>query len=321
MPRRKNSPSQAIRQAQSETKRIREHARKLLRRANTDLKGYRKQLAVLRKQGIVSKRINPKSHKPTRYMVSKLKKFKPVALGHEIALPAKSLSTHRLREYINKGLARLEGNFILRPKTATKQKLKVEKGHIVSTTSVEKGKYETVLLPAHLDDMHDVVKWLEDHKEQLMDVKGPRDQFGFQLSGHNSKRGFPNIRELVNYIMRYDGTDPNKRGNIFNGHSKSIKQEFVIYRFRPARGSGNKPDVSPYYGTKRYSKRKSENRREKEQSRLYKIERQRERKARQRMAESKSEYDARIARQREYDRSKANERKEKRIYDRYFKKG
>lgn len=319
MPRKQNAARSALRQAQIDVKQIRIRARKLLAAANTDLKGYRKQLRTLQKQGIISKRITPKRHKPTRYMVGKLKKFKPVALGHELAVPIKSLSTHRLREYVEKGLARVEGKFVLRPKTAAKQKLRVEKDHLISTTSLEKGDYETILFPARLEDMHDILNWLNEHNEQLMDIKGPRDQFGFQLQGYNSRRAFPNIKEMIAYLQQYDGTEPKYRGNIFNGHSKQVRQEFVAFRFRPSRSSGPRPDLEPYFGKKTPSKRKPENKREKEIARRYKLEQQRQRKARQRVLESNDERERRLEKQRNRDRARSNDRTEKRLEKRLMK--
>jgi hypothetical protein len=112
--------------------------------------------------------------------------------------------------------------------------------------------------------------------------------------------------------MKYDGTNPRK-GNIFRG--KGLIQEFVIFRFRPERGS-NKPDLEPYYGVKRYSRQKD--RKDERRGADYKREKERERKARQRMAEGKEQHEQRLEKQRRRDRAKANERREARMYKKAF---
>jgi hypothetical protein len=87
-----------------------------------------------------------------------------------------------------------------------------------------------------------------------MSLKDREGQLGFQLGGHNSRVGLANVKELIKYLQRYDGSDPRLRGNIFNGHSRQLVTEFVLIRFRPGRGEKVQPHMDPYYGVKRYSR-------------------------------------------------------------------
>jgi hypothetical protein len=304
----KDAASKAVRQVERQVRDIRARSKALLKSAQLDVRNYRKQLSTLKKQEVVSKRIDARTHQPTRYMLRKIKKFKGVALGHELAVPIDKMSMHRAREYTQKGIADRVGKFLIVPKTAAKQKADVYKGHIRTTTQLDRGEFAEIKYPARIEDMHDILEWLAENEETLNELKGPRDQFGFQLSGHNSRQGLANVRELIAYLMQYDGTNPKDRGNIFKG-KKSV-QEFVIFRFRPEKGK-NKPNLDPYYGTKRYTKLKD--RKDERRGANYKREKERERKARQRMSEGNKEHDARLEKQRQYDRARSNARREARM--------
>lgn len=312
MVKKKNAASIAVRQAERSVREIRARSKQLLKNAQLDVKQYRHQLSVLKQQGIVSKRIVASKHQPTRYMLKKLKQFKGVALGHELAVPISKLSMHRAREYTEKGMAERIGKFLTIPRTAVKQKADVYKGHIEVVTQLQRGEERVTKLPTYLEDMHDVLEWLKENEKMINESKGPNGQLGFQLQGRNSRRGFANVRELISYLTKYDGTEPKVRGNIFNGDSKEIRQEFIIIRFRPNKGGPMHPTMEPYYGSKKRSKY-AKDRKDQRRGENYRREKERERKARQRLAEDKETYQNRIEKQRKYDRANANARREKRM--------
>lgn len=313
MVKRKDAASIAVRQAQMSVKDIRARSRKLLRRAELNVKDYRKQLSTLKKQGVVSKRINAARHQPTRYMVSKLKKFKGVAVGHELAVPLKKMSIHRARQYTEKGIAQRIGNFLIVPKTAAKQRADVVKGRIQITTQLKRGQEVVLKFGTRLEDMHDVLKWLETNEQMVNEWKGPNGQLGFQIVGHNSRVGLANVKELIKYLQKYDGSDPRLRGNFFNGDSHVIVKEFIIIKFRPAKGGPTQPTMEPYFGVKRYSRGRGKDRKDKRHYDEHRRENARKRKASQRMSEDSAAHSDRIAKQRQYDRARANERREKRM--------
>lgn len=312
MVKKKDAASKAVRQAEKSVKDIRKRTKELLKRAELDVRQYRHQLSVLKTQGIISNKVQPRSHQPTRYMLNKLKKFKGVALGHELAVPIAKVSPHRARQYTEKGIASQIEKFLVVPKTAAKQKADVYKGHIRTTTELRRGQEEVIKFPARLDDMHDVLSWLAQNENTVNDLKGPKGQLGFQLAGHNSRVGLANVRELISYLQKYDGSDPRLRGNIFGKSSRQLVTEFVLIRFRPAKGA-NTPQMEPYYGVKRYSPGRKKDRKDERRNSEYRRENERKRKARQRMAESAEAYEARLEKQKNYDRARANDRREKRM--------
>jgi hypothetical protein len=308
----KSASAKAVRQVERSVRDIRARSKALLKSAQLDVREYRKQLATLKKQEIVSRRVDVRSHFPTRYMMNKIKKFKGVALGHELAVPISRISSHRARQYTEKGIASKIEKFLIVPKTAARQKADVYKGHIRTTTELNRGDEEVIKFPTTLDDMHDVVNWLRDNEQMINELKGGKGQLGFQLSGHNSRVGLANVRELISYLMKYDGSDPRLRGNIFSGSSKKLVTEFVLIRFRPGKGS-NVPQMEPYYGVKRYSKGREKDRKDQRRGEEYRREKEREKKARQRFAEDAETYENRLAKQRQRDRANANARREKRM--------
>jgi hypothetical protein len=58
--------------------------------------------------------------------------------------------------------------------------------------------------------MHDVLNWLAENEQMINELKGPKGQLGFN-SGHNSRVGLANVKELIKYLHKYDGSDPRLR--------------------------------------------------------------------------------------------------------------
>jgi hypothetical protein len=307
MPRKNNAARNAVRQAKSDYSKARQRAQKLLQKANLDLREYRKQLKTLQKQQVISKRIITKLHKPTRYMVGKLKKFKGVAVGHELAVPAKSLTPHRQRLYTERGLGQIIDKFFVLPKTAERQRADIHKDHVRVTTSLEFGEETVVKFPTRLEDLNDFLSWADRNADTLNSLKGPRDQFGFQIFGHNAKRGFPNMQELIRYLNNYSHILDNHRS------ARNAIQEFILIKFRPMRRGTMHPTLEPYYGSKKYSPKRKRDKKDIQRAAAYKRENERKRKARYRVEESKEEHAKRLERQREYDRSRSNHRREERM--------
>jgi hypothetical protein len=312
----KSAIDSALRQAKADVARINKQKQQLLKRANLDIRGYRKELSTLKKQGVVSARINAAQHNPTRYMVSKLKKFKGVASGRELAVPISKMSVHRAREYTEKGIAERVGKFLVVPKTAAKQKADIYKGNIRIRTGLANGEETVIKFPVSLHDLTDFIEWAEDHADILNIERGPSDQFGFQIFGHNAKRGFPNIQSLVNYLMRYDGSTDEYGTSRSNLQGTPLdRMDFVLMRFRPTKGRGDQvhPQLEPYYGKKKYSSKGKRGQGNKKYVEDYRRERNAQRVNKFRMSETKAERERRLEKQREYDRQRANERREERM--------
>lgn len=313
MPRRNNDAKAALSQARKSAANYSKKAKQLLKAAKLETKEYRKELAALKKQGIVSKYIDARTHKPTRYMLSKLRKYKDVATGHAMAIPSSKIPKERRDKYIAKGTARQQDKFLIVPKTAANQRADVVKGHLATYTKLGFGDERVIFLPYEAKDLNDIVKQLEDHESEINTLKEPNEQFGFQLFGHNAKRGFVDADDLFKYLTQNYShllSSPKQAQEAF--------KEFVLIRFRNRKGV---PEMEPYHGRKYYGK-KNERRDDTYYAGVLR-KRAAVRKARLREKETPKQHEERLNKQREYDRGRANDRREVRIHRRLFidKKG
>lgn len=314
MPRKKVVGSSNIRQVEIDIKAIRERAKRLLKNAQLDVREFRKELSNIKKAGIAYVKRDIRKQRPTRYAISKIKKFKGVAVGTEMAVPVKKLSPERLEELISSGRGKVTDRFFIRPKTAAKQRMDVYKDHIRTITDLGFGEEQIIYLRQDFFDMNEFLDWADAHSDELEKLKSKNDQFGFQIFGHNSAVGFPfmghkgdhKFHSLVAYLSTYTHLLQNPRS------SRAAIQEFVLIRFKRGRKSVG-PQMDPYHGKKLYSKKRKATERERREANLYRLENQRNRTARARINETKADKEKRLAKQREYDRKKANERREKRM--------
>ncbi len=303
MARKKDDLAKAVSQVRSNIKRIERNNKALLRNAQLKVREYRKELAALKKQGIVSKSINARSHKPTRYMLSKIRKFKDVATGNAMAIRADKIRNDIREKYIEKGTAKKVGDYLIVPKTTSKQRIGVVKGHLATYTPLGFGEERIIFLPFAAKNLNDIVTQLSNHESEINRLKERNEQFGFQLFGHNAKRGFVDANDLYKYLTENYShllTSPSKARQAF--------QEFVLIRFKHRKGM---PEIEPYRGTKYYGKkniRRDDPFYEKELRR-----RATERKKRLRKKETEAQKIKRLGNQRAYDRANANTRREKRM--------
>lgn len=314
MARKKGVGSSNIRQVEKTISEIKKRAARLLRNAQLDVREFRKELSALKKAGIAYRRVDIRKQRPTRYAISKIKKFKGVAVGTEMAVPAKKLSVHRQRELVETGRAKIIDGFVIRPKTAAKQRMDVYKDHIRTITELPYGEEQIIYLRQDFFDFNEFLDWADANSDKLEQLKGKNDQFGFQIFGHNSAIGFPfmghkgdhKFHSLVAYLNTYTHILQNPRS------SRAAIQEFVLIRFKRGRKNMG-PVMEPIHGKKLYSKKKKESRREKAIRQHYALEGQRNRANRYRLNQTKEEKEKRLAKQREYDKAHANERREKRM--------
>lgn len=57
-----------------------------IKRANADIRSYRKQVAALKRAGLISKKIDARSHRPTKYMIQQINAFPDVVAGRARAV-------------------------------------------------------------------------------------------------------------------------------------------------------------------------------------------------------------------------------------------
>jgi hypothetical protein len=313
MARKTDSKSKTIRaQAGQKAKQGKEKSQKILKGLGLTQKEYRSYISRLKKSGIVSKKIDARSHKPTRHMADKIRKYKDVASGAAMAIPAQKVRPDLIDQYVKQGTAQLRDKFFIRSKSHAREKLSVERGLLKTTIPLKNGESDVIYLPFSAANFNEYLEMLKNREDEINQMKGPTEQFGFQIYGHNSLSGQPDVEHLINYIeTRYESILKNRRA------SREIMrdQEFVLLRFRNKYG---KPLDEPYLYRKRYSRTNATGR---DDDRYYYENRERRgremlRKRRQRKNETDEQKQKRLERQREYDRKRVEIRREKRMAER-----
>jgi hypothetical protein len=200
----------------------------LLQKSNLTRAEYRKRLNALKRSEMLAKRIVPKTHEPTRYMLKKLKTFQDVALGHANAKRIDKIDGNTAAAYIRKGIAELRNNYFIVPKSSPKEKLVIDRGFLTTIKPMEMGEQRVIILPYTLRDLNEVVEILLDKESEINQLKARLDYFGFQIFGQNIIVGQPSAKELAKYIMTHY---QHLLG--LNTRSDQMKDfNFVMYRFK-----------------------------------------------------------------------------------------
>lgn len=166
------------------------------------LKQFRHNVSVLKKKGIVSKRVDARSQRATRYMRSKVKKFDDVISGKQIAIRAKPDIRKKYE-----GILETRGPFIVVPKERARERIKIKRGlveierEITGPEGLKYGQEREVILPFKLTDMPALVDRLQTD-ESLDGLKRGDEMFAFKIDQWASKIGFPDAKEMGDYISR-----------------------------------------------------------------------------------------------------------------------
>jgi hypothetical protein len=294
--------SNALTSIDQDVKRLRKQSRELLKKANKDLKSYRSEIRALKKQGIVSKKIDPRTQRPTKYMLSKIRRFGDVIRGDVNAVKA---SPDQIRQYTEKGLLEARGNFLIVPKDSADQTARMRKGLVAKYRPLKNGQERKVILPYRATDLEQLAHQIKDNAADIDKMKEPTEQFGFQLYGHNSLAGEPDAERLAEYILR-------RYAHMFK--RKDSLKEFVLIRFKNKTGHPLSP---PLQGEKKYSPGRKLDMRD-PRDRMIMEQRQesnRKRVQRTRMRESEAQREKRLAANRIRARQWRQKQLERKIFD------
>lgn len=239
----KSRASQEVKAAQAQARKYDKTARELLKKAGTDIKAVRKDVAKLKKAGIVSSRIDARKYVPSKYMLSKIRKNADILSGQVI--PVRAPKSVR-EKYTTKGIYEQRGSVLIVPREYEKQRTKISRGLLEVSRSLAWGEEKRLILPFRATDMEAVAHKLK-ADPTLDGLKEPDELFGFRLFGHNMNTiGFPSADELADYILTH-------YQHLFSGkNGKAAVKEFQLIRFK--RKDSQLTDGPEEY--KKYSPRK-----------------------------------------------------------------
>lgn len=244
-----HAKSQDVKDVVRELKLIRQHARDILKSQGKTIREFRKEAAVLKKLGIISKRTDIRKLEPTRYRRSQLRRNFDFIVG--TAIPVKAPKDVR-EKYVEKGLFKSRGRFLVVPAEHKDMKAKIRKGVLETTVPIgPRVKMRSIILPYNAADLLDLANRIEHDPNIASELDGV-DQYAFSLFGHTSHVGFQTKADLVEYIkLRYRHLFSGENGHMAVKHFK-----LVTY----TTGTLNPPEIpaEEKFYTKRGSNRSDE---------------------------------------------------------------
>jgi hypothetical protein len=191
------------------------------------LKQFRKDLAKLKKKGLVSKKIDARSQTATRYMLGQVRKFADVLSGKAAVL---TVPKHEKSYYKETG-HRTKGSKVVvqTPHGETARRSKPVNGIPAYQTS--KGKSAPRIHT--LTPFSQLEHWLR----QTVVNAPPRKKgevYGFKFFGHNSYRLFADKESLLEYFLAYQSVDEEIRKGR-ETESQEIYQNFVVVKVPDAK--------------------------------------------------------------------------------------
>lgn len=164
----------------------------------------RAKLSALKKLGLVSKRIDLRTYKPTKYMRGKIRKVEGVLTGKQQVVKLTPEQGRVLREQY-KGLKNIQfvnGRVVVNtPKNETAD-IKDNMLRRVRKLGGKDGAYiESIRIPVDARNPNEILRWIEGGGAER--AKFNRDYFGFRYYGNASLRSFPDTRSLLDYLQQY----------------------------------------------------------------------------------------------------------------------
>lgn len=168
------------------------------------LKEFRKAVATLKKQGLVSRRVDARSQKPTRYMLAKIKKLSDVLDGKMIPVKLSKEVLKKAREEHQK----IYNQRVLVPRALPEAKKAAKRGEFYEKVTVTTNRRGTKITTRIVDlsrfmDMRQFLNTYMDHPHDLDKLK-PKDlAWAFTYFGNKTRVVFEDSEAMINRLMAY----------------------------------------------------------------------------------------------------------------------
>jgi hypothetical protein len=203
--------------------------------AGQALKDFRHSVAGLKSKGLVSKRVDARSQKPTRYMQAKIKALAPVLEGKAAGF---KVSPDLRRQYKEAGFTIANGRVVV-DKTIG-ESASIRKGFpLLRRPLSQDHTQERLVLPYSPRNFSAFVDAIETNPDRFNNLKEIDETFAFTFFGNWSHAHFDDIELVLDYLMAYSGlTDDNKEA----------WKNFSLYRIRGPLPSSRKNKPRSQYG-------------------------------------------------------------------------
>ncbi len=156
-------------------------------------------MAVLKRKGLVSKRVDARSQTATRYMRQKVRDLAPIIEGSAIAVKAPKAVREQYRE---SGVLDVKYNRVIAPKEFSNQRARLSRGMVQMTRKLKNGQEEYVILPFKPTTANELLERLISDPS-LDGLKDETEFFSFRLYGHNSNEPLFTAKEMGEYLQKY----------------------------------------------------------------------------------------------------------------------
>lgn len=209
--------------------------------AKEELKQFRRDVAILKKKGLLDKKYDARSVKPTKYLKGVLREFNDVLKG--AATPVK-VSKEKAAYYKSRGYKTKNGRVVV--PHLPNEKVIGTHGNFVRSITGRGGKITVIDLGLNKDD---ILQWQDDLRNNRFKLR-ENEQLRFQLFGHNSHMGFSSTRlktaqeRMAEYLENYDIVTDAEKGKLNADDNREIVEGMVIFKVTRDPDSGNwpKPD-------------------------------------------------------------------------------
>jgi hypothetical protein len=214
-----------------------------LQAAREELKQFRRDVAILKKKGLLSKKYDARSVKPTRYLKGALKEFGDVLSGK--ATPVK-VSKEKQAYYKKQGYRVKSGRVVV--PHAENEKIIGTKGNFARIIKGRGGKIQIMDLGLNREN---ILQWQDDLRNNRFKLK-PNEQLKFQMFGYNSRLGFWDRpghtaqEQMAEYLEHYDMIEGAHDGEIPPEKQSEYVQGVVIMKLTPdENGTYPRPEEHP----------------------------------------------------------------------------
>jgi hypothetical protein len=212
--------------------------------AREELKQFRRDVAILKKKGILDKnKYDARSVTPSKYLKSLIKQFSNVIEGK--ATPVK-VSKEKAAYYKGRGYSVRNGRVIV--PTAENEKVYGTHGNFVRKITGKGGSIQILDLGLSKDN---VLQWQDDLRNNRFKVK-ENEALRFQLNGYNSHLGFSSTRlktaqeRMADYLENYDIVKDAENGKLSGEDNREIVEGLVIFKVTRDPETGYFPKPEPH---------------------------------------------------------------------------
>lgn len=191
------------------------------------LRAFRHEVSILKKKGLVSKRTDARKQKPSRYMIEKVARLKPVIEGKQTSVKLDRTTAAR---YKANGFF-VFGNRVVVSKGQTEAVRRDAKSGLIVLSEIGRDlPFEKVILPysiTTLDQFLIAARKSPPDPQIWAAKKRPQDYWAFTYHGNNSLETFPDLGALAEHLFKLYNHYVDLRNQPDN---PKVFEHFVLYR-------------------------------------------------------------------------------------------